>query len=483
MMRNSLVARLFGVIRRPQSWLIFALIVLITLPHYNEAIGQPRFITGLLTDLSLQRHAFERILYLAPIVWAGFLFGWRGAFVTSVIVLACMLPRALLISPNPLDAILETGAVFILGNVVAVAFESLSRERRRRIQLEETRQELEASEKNYRSLFENAHDAIWVQDLEGNITAANEATTRLTGYDMETLTHMNAKDFLSEEGLELARTIRRNFMRGERIKGPYDQRIVRKDGAEAFLRLSSSLISGDRGPVAIQHIARDVTEERQMQENLRFYLQQATRAQEEERKRISMELHDETIQELVVLSRQLDELASSENIQPEERRHRLEELRQETNNIMQGVRRLSQDLRPAALDRLGLSAALEWLATDVSNYSGIATRVNVIGSERRFAEEIELVLFRITQEALRNVWRHAGATEVEITVTFEEDMVRITITDNGKGFSPPQRMGDMAKYGKLGLAGMEERARLVGGTLVIQSQPGSGSTVILELPV
>jgi len=80
------------------------------------------------------------------------------------------------------------------------------------------------------------------------------------------------------------------------------------------------------------------------------------------------------------------------------------------------------------------------------------------------------------------VWRHAEATEVEITVEFEDNKVRISVTDNGKGFNLPQRMGDLAKYGRLGLAGMEERAGLVGGTLTVQSQPGVGSTVSVELP-
>ncbi len=482
MMLNSSVAGLIGVIRRPQSWLILALLILISLPHYKETFEQPGVITHALTDFGLTRHAFERILYLAPIVWAGFLFGWRGAAVTSVVALACMLPRALFISPSPMDATLETGAVFILGNVLAITSESLRRERQRRFQLEETRHELEVSEQRYRSLFENAHDAIWVQDMEGKIVAVNQATVRLTGYDVEMLVHMDVKTFLSEEGLELAREIRHKLLRGETLDGPYDQRIIRGDGTEVFLRLSSSLVSGDNEPAVIQHIARDVTEERQMHENLRFYLQQVTRAQEEERKRISLELHDETIQALVVLSRQLDELASGNDGLPESGRQRLEKLRQDTNGIMQGVRRLSQDLRPATLDRLGLVAAAEWLATDVSGYSGIATRVSVIGSERRLNEEVELVLFRVTQEALRNVWRHAEATKVEITVEFEENRVRISVTDNGKGFNLPQRMGDLAKDGRLGLAGMEERASLVGGTITVQSQPGTGSTVSVELP-
>ena len=478
---QSRIGWLTKAIRKPGFWLILALLVLITLSHYEEALEHPTFLTHVMTNLGLTRHAFERILYLAPIVWAGFLFGSRGAFITSLAVLACMLPRAAFISLYAKDAFFEASAVFIIGNVLAISFNALRREREQRTQIEIAHQEVRASEERYRGLFENAHDAIWVHDLEGNILTANEATARLTGYEVERLVHMNVTDFLSEEGLELAREIRHRLLRGETIDSSYDQWLIRKEGTEAFLRLSSSLIRKDGEPVAFQHIARNDTEERRMHENLRFYLQQATRAQEEERKRISRELHDETIQALVVLSRQLDVLASSGNELSANPRQ-LEELRQQTNNIKQGVRRLSQDLRPAALHRLGLLAALEWLVSEVAEYSGITTKVNLLGSERRLPEEVELVLFRIAQEALRNVWRHSQATEAEITVEFSKTKTKITISDNGSGFDPPQAIGDLAKDGKLGLAGMEERARLVGGTLTVQSQPGEGSTITIELP-
>jgi len=219
-----------------------------------------------------------------------------------------------------------------------------------------------------------------------------------------------------------------------------------------------------------------------MQENLHFYLQQVTRAQEEERKRISRELHDDTIQALVVLSRQLDALASSGKGLSDDNRLRLEELWQKANNIMQGVRRLSRDLRPDALGRLGLLPALEWLASDVAEYSGIEIKVNVLGAERRLSEEVELVLFRTTQEALRNVWRHSQATEAEITVEFDERKTRITVSDNGKGFNLPKALGDLARDGKLGLAGMQERAQLVDGTLTVQSQLGRGASITIEVP-
>lgn len=106
----------------------------------------------------------------------------------------------------------------------------------------------------------------------------------------------------------------------------------------------------------------------------------------------------------------------------------------------------------------------------------------MVGTQRRFPEGIELVLFHIAQEALRNVWRHAQATKADITVEFDEDKTRITITDNGKGFNPPQTVGDLAKDSKLGLAGMQERAQLIGASLMVQSKPSKGTSIIGDVP-
>ena len=105
----------------------------------------------------------------------------------------------------------------------------------------------------------------------------------------------------------------------------------------------------------------------------------------------------------------------------------------------------------------------------------------MLGKERRFPEEVELVLFRITQEALRNVWRHAHATKAEITVEFGEGKTRLTVSDNGKGFNLPEKIGDLARDGKLGLAGMRERVQLIGGTLTAQSQQGKGTSITVEV--
>ena len=477
----SAISGLIRIIRRPGFWLILVLLVLITLSHYKEALEYPAFLTHLTANLGLGRPAFERILYLAPIVWAGFIFGWRGAVITSLTAFACILPRIVFISPHPVDALFETSAVFIVGNVLIISFHALRKEREYRTQLETAQQELRVSEKSYRQLFENAHDAIWLHNLDGNFITANKATGKLTGYRVEELTTMNARSLLSDESLNLARQVRSKLLKNEPVEQPYEQRLIRKDGSEAVVQLATSLVLNQDKPVAFQHIGRDITEQKRMQENLRFYLHQVTKAQEEERKRISHELHDETTQALVVLSRRLDTLASSDKGLSEDSRLRLEELRQQVNNIMQSVRRLSQDLRPAALDRLGLLSALEWLASDVAEYSGIATKINVLGTERRLPEEVELELFRITQEAMRNVWRHSQATRAEITVEFDQSKTRIMVSDNGKGFEIPPKINDLTRNGKLGLTGMQERAQLIGGTLTVKSQPGKGSSIAIEL--
>jgi two-component system sensor histidine kinase DegS len=473
---------LIEVIRKPGFWLILVLLLLITLPHYEEALEHPAFLTHLTANLDLTRHALERILYLAPIVWAGFMFSWRGAFITSLAALACMLPRAILISQYPIDALFETSAVFVIGNVLAFSFHALRKEREQRTQLEMVHQELRTSEERYRELFENALDAIWLHDMEGNIIAVNRSAEKVTGYNIEKLTKMNVRSFLSDESLNLAGQIRHKLLANEPVEQPYEQHLTKKDGSEIIVQLATSLVFDKGEPVAFQHIARDITEQKRMQENLRFYLRQATRAQEEERKRISRELHDETIQALVAHARQLDDLASDDKGSPKEKRLRLEELYQQTNSIMKGLRRLAQDLRPSSLDHLGLLPALEWLASDVGGYSGIATKVNVVGKERRLPEEVEIVLFRIIQEALRNVWRHSGATSAEIRVEFDENKTRVTVSDNGKGFNLPDKIGDLAKDGKLGLAGMQERAQLIGGALAVQSRPNKGTSISVELP-
>ena len=229
--------------------------------------------------------------------------------------------------------------------------------------------------------------------------------------------------------------------------------------------------------------AREITEEKQVQNNLRHYLQGITRAQEEERKRIARELHDDTAQSLYALTRQVDNFARTNTNLPADNVAFLEDLGKQISKVLQDLRRFSQDLRPPMLDDLGLLATLRWLVSESRERCGIEVDLKVAGAERRLSPEEEFTLFRIVQEAVRNIERHSQASKAEVKVEFGEGKTRISVSDNGKGFKLSGSLVDFVRIGKLGLAGMEERARLLNGSIKIESEPGKGTTVMIEIPI
>lgn len=336
----------------------------------------------------------------------------------------------------------------------------------------------------YRDLFESASEAIWIHDVDGKVIAANRAAEKLSGYSLAEQFDLNVSLFLNEDGLDRAREVRQKLLRGEPVGERYEQRIKRRDGSEAILELATSLITVDGRPVAFQHIARDVTEERKMRDSLRFYIQAVLRAQEDERKRIARELHDETVQSLLLLTHRLDSLISQSGKKKLSKsvREELERLHSLAVEVCEGLWHYARDLRPRILDDMGLVAGLEYLADELRGSEGIDVRVQVVGVVPALSDEAQLVMFRIVQEALNNVRRHSGASRAEVALAFEEQKVRITVSDNGRGFEVPKRIGDFISSGRLGLLGMHERARLLEGTFEIQSGLGQGTKIVVELP-
>ena len=342
----------------------------------------------------------------------------------------------------------------------------------------------ELTEQDYRYLFENASDAMWVHDMEGNFLDGNKAFEKLSGYTLEEWARLNVTQFLSDESLALARGVRRKLLNGEELEQPYEQRFIRKKGAIRIVKMATSPVIINGEVKGFQHIARDVTEEKQWQENMRFYVQQVTRAQEDERKRIARELHDEVSPSLLLLIQRLDTVTSSTRPRlSEPLRESLEDLRSQAVEALEGLRRCAQDLRPRILDDLGLLAALEWMAEDLVKNHGIDANVEVSGAEQTLPAEAQLLLFRIAQEASSNIRRHAEASRVVVKLEFEEDNVKLSISDNGKGFEVPESIGDLTSAGRLGIMGMFERARLLRGTLDIKSELGKGTQVVAELPL
>jgi len=254
-----------------------------------------------------------------------------------------------------------------------------------------------------------------------------------------------------------------------------------KDGK--WLHFTASPIKDNNGEImgAIETL-EDITERKRAEENVRYYLQEITKAQEEERKRIARELHDDTAQVLGSLSRQLDNFVRKQHgLAPNEVLF-LKDLQAQLNHGVQSVQRFTQALRPSLLDDLGLVPALRSLVKDLQEYDGIDTSLKVLGEESRFSSEVESLLFRIVQEALNNIRRHAQASETKVVVEFAEDKTRVTISDNGRGFELSGRVDDLPRSGKLGLAGMHERVQLLDGAIEIKSTLGKGTTLILEVP-
>jgi two-component system sensor histidine kinase DegS len=247
------------------------------------------------------------------------------------------------------------------------------------------------------------------------------------------------------------------------------------DLANAFNRMSSALYADTEE--LKRTAAENISKERTIQDNLRSYVQKVTEVQEAERKRIARELHDETAQALVVVERHLDDL-SSEGSQLS-----AQDIRQEVQSILEGVRNFSQELRPSVLDDLGLVSALKWLSSSLQKDYGIAAETEIVGDPRQLPQEAELMLFRITQEALTNVRKHSEATEVLVKLEFSEKSVKVVIQDNGRGFEMPSKTAEFTRIGKLGLSGMMERGQLLGGVLTVSSQPGKGTRLNIEAPV
>src|SRR5713226_710203 len=235
----------------------------------------------------------------------------------------------------------------------------------------------------------------------------------------------------------------------------------------------------------LQRTLQDLSSARRRQDELRDYASLITRVQEEERRRLARELHDDTAQALIALSLGLDGLgrAIGRRDLPEKDVQWLANLQELADRTLEGVRRACRDLRPSVLDDLGLRAALEWLS-DGSSARGVPCTFTCTGSPRPTTPEAEIAIFRIVQEALSNIWRHSQATQASVELTYLPHFFQLTVCDNGKGFSQEQHL-DLSRnsQGGLGLIGMRERAMLIGAALTIISSSGEGCKVELALPL
>ncbi len=218
---------------------------------------------------------------------------------------------------------------------------------------------------------------------------------------------------------------------------------------------------------------------RAAQQSLHGYIAAMTTGQEEERRRLARELHDDTLQSLIALKQRIQLARLAKNGAAGEMLAGLESLVEAT---IDNLRRVTRALRPIYLEDLGLVTALEMLAQETTRSAGIPVDFRRSGAERRLDQVAELALYRIAQEALNNVARHANATRAAIALQFSPQEVALEISDNGQGFEVPKSPAEFAPSGHFGLLGMYERVELIGAKLEIQSGPGKGVRLSIRLP-
>lgn len=205
-------------------------------------------------------------------------------------------------------------------------------------------------------------------------------------------------------------------------------------------------------------------------------------AQEAERQRIARDLHDETGQALTAIGMGLRSLADKLSPRNKAALGTLHHLQELTAHSLRELQRIISDLRPSHLDDLGLSSALRWYVGRLHELTHLRIELSITGDERELSEAIKIAIFRIIQEALNNVIKHASASEAEVHLDFRENGVYILVHDNGIGFDADLIRQSQQRGSSLGLAGMEERAALLGGTVTIQSHPGLGTNVRVMIP-
>ncbi|MDE3095969.1 MAG: GAF domain-containing sensor histidine kinase [Chloroflexota bacterium] len=475
-------------LRDRRFWEIQLLVLVAAAPHYIiELVG--------FTEPLETLDGLAITLNVIPLLYAAIAFGWEGAFLTGLLISAVVSPGIAVWHHSSLHWIGEVGQLMVVLPMGLLVAWRVDREARQRQRAEQTSaglrllneagvllgQTIELEERLpavLRRLREGlAVEAIWLS-LEPE-SADQAGMLIVEPLQKESSVRALPPDILqpgaasSEAACRRERVVTVPLMTEGRVLGSLGMMAPEgRDPTPEQLDLLATAAQEVR--VAIEN----ATLYRERQESLESYARQVTQAQEEERLRIARELHDETAQELVHLVRKLEGIAAFADRTPTWYQHDLLRWARET---LRSVRRFSRDLRPSVLDDLGLVPAIELALEGANGSLAGGARLSVTGRPRRLDSAVEIALFRIAQEALHNVEKHAAATSATVELRFADDAVRLAVSDDGRGYDFPGNVSELARAGKLGVLGMKERAELIGGVFAVRSTQGGGCQVTVEV--
>jgi PAS domain S-box-containing protein len=323
-------------------------------------------------------------------------------------------------------------------------------------------------------LFEQAPQAVALMSGDGRVVRINREFTRLFGFAPDEVLGRRLTDvMMPDDPGDRLETEMLALMQGERLEAERVRR--RKDGTDAHVSIVGVPVSVP-GEIATYAIYSDITEQKNAQEALRTFPQRLIETQEAERQRIARELHDEIGQ---VLTSAGIMLTLGQQRYPEALQAEIAEARSLLDDLVGRVRNLALDLRPSILDHFGLTAALSWFFERYTAQTGVRVAFNdLLPEDARFDAEIETTAYRIIQEALTNIARHAGVREATVSVSTDAESLVVEVEDRGTGFDRDRVSGQ-----SFGLVGMRERTNILGGRLIVETSPGAGTRVIAELPL
>jgi PAS domain S-box-containing protein len=346
---------------------------------------------------------------------------------------------------------------------------------------------LRDSEARFRGIFEGAAMGIGLTDKQGRFLTTNRTFREMLGFGEAELHGKTCLDFTHADDLHRSQELFLKLTSGQRERLQVEKRFQRKDGQYFWARVTISLINDLEGqPLYTIGMVEDITQARQAEkqlkeseQRLRNLASQLMTAQEDERRRISRELHDELGQSLLVLKLQARDIEKTLGPKQQRLRRECHEMLGNLDQLVDNVRRLSRDLSPMILEDLGLSAALQRLIQDFSKHYRIEYWADESRIDDLFPSEVQVAIYRIFQECLTNIGKHSGARRLTVSINKAADRVSFLIQDNGKGFDPTQRRHQAQG---LGLAAMEERVRMAGGVLSVWSQEGAGTKISFDIP-
>ena len=434
-------------------------------------------------------------LFIIPVVYAALNYGFAGAVITSGWVSVLAIPRflAAVDAHQYVAAWAELLQVVLLDTLAFLIGQRVSSEREARRSAETSRLAHLNAEAMYRDLFDSNQAPILIIDHDGLVVETNAAAQRSFLAERSAASAPTPVRLVDMIGPDAAARILTQLIswrlpsEGRTDRLPSESELVEplpfEIAGEPFLfRPSATPLGMTAGDSRMQVIFEDVTAETRRHDLMEAYAARVVLGQEEERRHIAQEIHDGPLQTLIHLCRQIDAIESTPRAgAPTHPAPPLSELRIIAEETVAELRSIARGLRPSILDDLGLVASISQMLTDGGLRHEWLTSFGVTGTERRLSPTVELALFRMAQEALSNVERHAAAHRVAVGMDFEAGGLRLLVKDDGVGFDASDG-SDVSRSGSMGLSGMNERAHLVGSRLIIHSEPGVGTTVDVWVP-